>query len=129
EVDEAIWQVRQYDWIVFTSPTGVEAVAQRMDQLNVDARHFAGVRVAAVGESTAEVLRDRLRLRADLVPTQFVAESLAADLIAQQGVDGKKFLLLRADIARPALPRILMENGAVVTELTVYQTVPADALP
>lgn len=129
EVDETLWQVRQFDWVVFTSPTGVQAVADRMDQLKVDARHFAGVRIAAVGQATADALRAQLGLRPDLVPTQFVAESLAADLIAQQGVDGKKFLLLRADIARPALPRILMENGAIVTELTVYHTVVADALP
>jgi uroporphyrinogen III methyltransferase/synthase len=63
------------------------------------------------------------------VPTQFVAESLAGELIARQGAAGKRFLLLRADIARPALPKLLRDAGATVTELTVYETKLAPGLP
>ncbi len=129
EVDEALWRVREFDWLVLTSVNGVDAVAQRLEALKLDARQFAGVRIAAIGAATADALHSRLRLSADLVPTQFVAESLAAELIARHGVDGRKFLLLRADIARPALPTLLMRAGAVVTELTVYQTKIVDALP
>jgi uroporphyrinogen III methyltransferase/synthase len=44
-------------------------------------------------------------------------------------VKGKRFLLLRADIARPALPKLLCEAGAVVEDLVVYETRPVAALP
>ena len=58
-----------------------------------------------------------------------VAESLAAELIAKHDVAGKKMLLLRADIARPALPELLAEAGAEITEHVIYQTKLADGIP
>jgi uroporphyrinogen III methyltransferase/synthase len=128
-VDDAIRRVHDYQWLVLTSINGVEALAQRMDHLGLDARHFAGVKIAAIGDATEQSLRQLLGLRADLVPTRFVAESLAGELIAQQNVKGVKFLLLRADIARPALPTLLQQAGAIITELTIYRTQLAAALP
>ncbi|MBI1336655.1 MAG: uroporphyrinogen-III C-methyltransferase [Phycisphaera sp.] len=129
QIDEAIWKLRDYDWVVLTSSNGVEALALRMRLLNLDSRHLANVKIAAIGEATEEALRDKLNITADLIPTRFVAESLAADLIAKHGVDGKIMLLLRADIARPALPALLMDAGAIVTDLPIYQTKIADNLP
>ncbi len=129
DVDAAIRRITDYDWLVLTSVNGVEALAQRLDYLQLDARHFGGVKIAAIGDATADTLHSRLQLRADLVPTRFVAESLAAELIAQHDVKDKRLLLLRADIARPALPKLLTDAGANVTELAVYQTHRAAALP
>ena len=104
-------------------------MAERLEAMSLDSRHLAGVKIAAIGDATADALHEQLRLRADLIPTRYVGESLAADLIARHGVSGRKMLLLRADIARPALPKLLTEAGAVVTELVVYQTRLAAALP
>lgn len=127
--DRAIQSIGDFQWLVLTSINGVEALAQRVEQMGLDARHFHGVKVAAIGEPTAEALRRSLGLRADLVPTRFVAESLAAELIARHAVAGQRFLLLRADIARPALPRLLSQAGASVEEHTLYETRPAASLP
>ena len=126
-VDEAIRGVSRYDWLVLTSVNGAAALADRLDALGLDARQLGvggsgGVKVAAIGDATEAALNNRLSIRADLTPTRFVAESLAAELIAKHGVAGQRMLLLRADIARPALPKLLAEAGAVVEELTVYQT-------
>lgn len=128
-VDTAIRDITRYDWLVLTSANGVAALRARLSKLGLDARAFAGVKLAAIGEVTAEVMRRDLGLTPDLVPTRYVAESLAADLIAQHAVKGKRFLLLRADIARPAIPRLLTEAGAVVEDLTIYETRPAASLP
>ncbi|MCC6579739.1 MAG: uroporphyrinogen-III C-methyltransferase [Phycisphaeraceae bacterium] len=128
-IDEALRNVRSYDWIVLTSVNGVETMAQRLATLKLDSRSLAGVRIAAIGDSTAQTLRDRMGIEADLVPTRFVAESLAGELLAKQDVRGKRFLLLRADIARPALPKLLTEAGAVVVDLCIYQTRRAESLP
>lgn len=129
EVDAVIRDVKNYDWLVLTSGNGVSALADRMAEMNLDARHLAGVKIAAIGTSTADAFADELNIIPDLIPTQFVGESLAAELIAKHDVAGKKMLLLRADIARPALPKMLAEAGALVTEHVIYQTKLADTLP
>ena len=129
EVDQAIRDIKQYDWLILTSTNGVEALASRLNVLGLDARHFTSAKVAVIGDATGEALHERVGLRADLVPRRFVAESLASELIEQHDVAGKKLLMLRVDIARPALPALLTEVGADVTELVVYQTKLAAALP
>jgi uroporphyrinogen III methyltransferase/synthase len=131
KVDDALRDLKQFDWLVLTSINGVEALTRRLAQLGGDARSLAGVRVATIGEPTAAALHAQLGIRADLVPPppEFVAESLAAALIARGDIKGKRFLLLRADIARPALPKLLAEAGAVVTDLAIYETRPAPGLP
>ena len=107
----------------------VTALKDRMAIMNLDARHLAGIKIAAIGSATADALAEHLNIIPDLVPTKFVAESLAGELIAEHDVAGKKILLLRADIARPALPKLLGEAGAKITEHVIYQTKLADGLP
>ncbi len=128
-VDDAIGHIDQYDWLVLTSVNGVAALAQRLEYLRLDARHLATVKVAVIGDVTGTALRTQLGVVADLMPERFVAESLAQQLIDQHSVTGKRCLLLRADIARPALPKLLSQADADVTELTVYQTKRANELP
>ncbi len=129
ELDRAIGEIAGYDWLILTSGNGVEALADRLGALGFDARQLAGVKVAGVGEATVEMLRRRLGVRADFVPGRTMGEALAEEIIAKEGVGGKKVLLLRADIARPALPRLLCEAGAEVRELVVYQTRIVAGLP
>lgn len=128
-VDETIKSANDFDWLILTSINGVTALKDRMAIMNLDARHLAGLKIAAIGASTADALAEQLNIIPDLVPTKFVAESLAAQLIAEHDVAGKKMLLLRADIARPALPKLLAEAGAKITEQVIYQTKLADRLP
>ncbi len=133
KIDDALTRLQHFDWLVVTSANGVEALASRMAALKLDSRALANVRIAAIGDATAEMLSRRLNIRADLVPHTFVAESLAEGLIAAEsargGITGKRFLLLRADIARQALPQMLTAAGAVVEEYAAYSTARADSLP
>jgi len=129
QVDRALRNVRRFDWLVLTSANGVTALAAALGRIGMDARGLAGVRLAAIGDATARALRAELGLDADLVPKQFVAEALAAELSTRQRIKGKRFLLLRADIARPALPELLKRRGGLVTELAVYQTRMTPDLP
>lgn len=128
-VDAELARVNDYHWLILTSVNGVEALAQRLAAINRDARHLSGVKIAAVGDATAEALSTKLGIRADLVPTRFVAESLAGELIAREDVNGKRVLLLRADIARPTLPQMLRDAGAQVTDCVAYETRLAEELP
>ena len=109
-----------YAWVVFTSANGVDTFFPALAGLNFDVRAFGGVRVAAIGPATAARLEAR-GLRPDLIPEEFVAESLAADLIPSM-TPGSRVLLARAASARPALREILGDAGFAVDELPLYET-------
>lgn len=128
EVDEAIQKINQYDWLVLSSINAVQTLAQRLDALSLDARHFAGVKIAVIGEPTAEALQTLVGLKADLSPARFIGESLAQVMI-KQGVKDQSILCLRADIARPKLPEMLETAGANVTQVTAYESQIVDTLP
>lgn len=118
------------DWIIFTSAAGVRLTRERMKQLKLDARALAGIKVAAVGDKTAEAVADAFSIEADCAPARFVAEALAAELHSRGEIAGKRFLLLRADIARPVLVEQLVAYGAAaVRDADVYRTRLASALP
>ena len=117
-------EVGQYDWVVFTSPTGV---ARFFEQLR-DARGLGGVRVAAIGPGTAAALADR-NVVADLVPEQYVAESLLEALSDEVGPDEVgpggpvRVLIPRAETARDLLPDGLAAAGWDVDVVPAYRTV------
>jgi uroporphyrinogen III methyltransferase/synthase len=130
-IDQALLGVRDgaFDWLVLTSPNGARAVFERMDAIGMDARGLAKVKIAAVGPGTAEAMRQHL-IHPDLIAEQFTTESLAGSL-AQRivGESGKRVLLMRADIATPALARTLAEAGANVHDVVAYRTVRPATLP
>ncbi|HEV2477824.1 MAG TPA: uroporphyrinogen-III synthase, partial [Candidatus Dormibacteraeota bacterium] len=99
----------QFDWIVITSAAGVAALPEVP----------GGPRWAAVGEVTARALRAR-GIEVDVVPAQANGAALAAVIPA---VEGKRIALVRASQADPDLPSTLRERGAIVDELTAYETV------
>ena len=121
ELDGAIRSLSSYDWAVLTSANGVDALFGRMTVLGLDSRALGGVKVAAIGPATAQALA-RYGIRADLVPGEYVAESIVAEM-ERLGVRGARVLLARADIARKALPEGLTRLGAEVHDVTAYRTV------
>lgn len=127
-VDAAIGQLDQYRVLCFTSPNGVDFFCGRAMARGVDARALAGLRIAAVGPATAEMLRLRF-LRADVVPGVFTTEAMAEAILALGDLAGQRVLLARADIARPQLADALRAGGAKVDEVTLYRTVRPDSLP
>jgi uroporphyrinogen III methyltransferase/synthase len=107
--------VGQYEWVVFTSANGVDALFAKLR----DTRDLAGPKVAAIGPGTAEALLRR-GVRADLVPQRFVAESLLESFPPGSG----RVLLARAAVARDVLPEGLAQKGYDVDVLAVYRTQP-----
>jgi len=116
----ADFAVGRYQWVVFTSPRAVE----RFLPLLRDARSFRTAAIAAIGPGTAAALAGH-HLRADLVPTEFVAESL---VVAFPQGDGE-VLLPRAAVARDVLPNGLAAKGWSVDVVEAYRTVVAEADP
>ncbi len=127
-LDQAITRAAhgEYDWIVFTSANGVMAIAQRLAHLGLNGNALRDVRIAAIGPATAKAVRSLLHRDVDVIPDAYVAEALAE---AFDEVRGRRFLLPRADIARPALPQALRAAGALVDEVAAYRTVVAQGGP
>lgn len=123
-VELSIPDLDRYDWVVFTSANGVTGLFERgLDPYGLDARVFAGCRIATIGPGTAAALAAR-GLRADLVPERFVAESLL-EAFPPPAAPGERVLLARAAVARDVLPEGLRDCGYEVDVLDVYRTVPA----
>ena len=53
----------RYQWVAFTSVNAVRAIREKFEEYGLDARAFAGIKVAAVGEQTAACAR-RVRRQA-----------------------------------------------------------------
>jgi uroporphyrinogen III methyltransferase/synthase len=129
-VDEALGRIGEYDWVVFTSQNGVSFARQRLAETGRDARAFGNCKIAAIGDATAREVREELFLNVDLCPESFVAEALADELANRGQVKGQRFLLLRADIARPVLRERLQRDGAAeVNDVPIYETRTAASLP
>jgi uroporphyrinogen III methyltransferase/synthase len=123
-LDGAISQLQRYQWLVFTSVNGVTNFFERLFFCGLDARALAHLRIAAIGEPTAELLKT-YGLRADLVPPAFTSVSLAQAFTNSETLAGKRMLLARADIAEKQLAQTLQDHGAVVDDVVTYRTVAA----
>ena len=123
EFAELVQDAHAYDWIVFTSPNGVEAFFEIFFKLYDDAREIGGAKIAAIGPATAQRVRD-FHLHVDLQPEEFVAEAVAREFQKQGGIENLRILLARAEKARDVLPRQLSSLGAIVDEAFAYRTVP-----
>jgi uroporphyrinogen III methyltransferase/synthase len=122
EFAELVQDSHGYDWIVFTSPNGVDAFFEIFYKLYDDAREIGAAKIAAIGPATAQRVRD-FHLHVDLQPEEFVAEAVVREF-AKQGVENLRILLARAEKARDVLSRELSKLGAIVDEAFAYRTVP-----
>jgi uroporphyrinogen III methyltransferase / synthase len=121
----------RYEWIAFTSVNAVKAVREKFEEYGLDARAFSGLKIAAVGDKTAQSIAD-WGLRADLVPS---GEQSAAGLLADwpeydEGLDPiNRVFLPRADIATENLVAGLIDLGWECDDVTAYRTVRAAPPP
>ncbi|GAB4505052.1 MAG: hypothetical protein Fur0043_20470 [Anaerolineales bacterium] len=130
-LQRAIEKLHCYDWVVFTSANGVEAVfnviAKEQSNLPIGKRLASSSgndnrpQVAAIGPKTAAALEAR-GVRPDFVPREYVAEAILPGL---GDLRGRWVLLPRAEIARKALPEAIVQAGGIAHEIAVYRTVPA----
>jgi len=118
----------RYQWIAFTSVNAVRAIRERFEQRGLDARHLAGLKIAAIGEATAVALQD-FGVRADLLPPPESQSSVGLlEVWPERDPDldpiGRVFLP-RADIATEKLVAGLEGLGWEVDDITAYRTVRA----
>ena len=113
-----------YDWIVFTSPNGVDRFFEMFYKLYNDARSIGGVKIAAIGPGTAEKIKS-YHLSVDLLPEEFVAEGLVK-AFKEVNVENQTILWVKAEQTREIISNELTGLGAIVDEAIAYRTVPED---
>jgi uroporphyrinogen III methyltransferase / synthase len=121
----------RYEWVVFTSSNAVRAVREKLAEYGLDARAFAGLKVAAVGDQTAAALVD-LGIAPDLVPTGQQSSEGLLEVWPPYDKDLdpiNRVLLPRADIATDTLIAGLTELGWECDDVTAYRTVRAAPPP
>ena len=123
EFAELVKDAHTYEWIIFTSPNGVDAFFEWFYRLFQDARAIGGARIAAVGPATAARVRE-FHLNVDVQPETFVAEALVKALEAEGSVENVNMLLVRPESTREVVAQELTKLGAIVDEAIAYRTVP-----
>ena len=123
----------RYEWIGFTSVNAVRAIREKFTEFGLDARAFAGLKVAAVGGVTATALRE-WGIEPDLVPTGESEQSASGLLEVWPPFDEvldpiNRVFLPRADIATDTLVAGLQRGGWEVDDITAYRTVRAAPPP
>jgi uroporphyrinogen III methyltransferase/synthase len=116
-LDEALRSINDFDWIVFASRYAVAAVTERV------AAAPATLRVAAVGQATAQVLHQR-GWPVDLLPEDANAAALVS-AFATKPISGMKVLFPASSRALPTIAVGLTQLGAKVVQVEAYRTEPA----
>jgi uroporphyrinogen-III synthase len=119
-VDEVMRGTERYDWLFLTSQNALRALEERCERLGVVlANRMRGVRIAAVGPTTAEAAKGA-GLSVEHVATSRYGKALVEEL--SQSIEGKWILLPRSDRADPELVEELEGWGAKVKEIVAYKT-------
>ena len=119
-LDEALKNIRSYDWLILTSANGVEAMWERIRKLRLTRRTLKHLEIAAIGPATKKAIVKH-GLKVKMVPEEYVAESVVKGL--RDKVNGKRVVLIRAKIARDVIPDELQAAGAQVDVIEAYETV------
>jgi len=119
-LDDALKNIRNYDWLILTSANGVEAMWERVRKLRIARQALKHLQIAAIGPATKKAIVKH-GLKVKMVPEEYVAESVVKGL--RDKVNGKRVVLIRAKVARDVIPEELRAAGARVDVVEAYETV------
>ena len=117
---EAFEKLDTYQWIIFTSPAGVEIFFDEMDRKEMDVRSLGQAKIAVIGEGTKKKLKEH-HLLADFVPDVYDGDTLGAEL-AKELQGNEKILIPRAEAGNKKLTELLEQTGAQVDDIATYPT-------
>ena len=119
-LQKAIKELNTYQWLVFTSPSGVRIFFDELRAEKKDIRALAGLQIAALGSGTAKVLESH-GLYPELIPEIFDGEALGKAL-AEKLSGTEKLLIPRAALGGRELIEELQKKGVVVDDIPTYDT-------
>lgn len=125
ELDQAIAEIEQIDYLVLTSVNAVNAFFDRLAEQGQAINTLTRLHTVAVGPKSAEAIAARGG-SVNLVPKDYRAEGVVA--LLKDRVSGKRLLYPKAALARDLIPAELAAAGAEVIAPVAYASAPpADA--
>ncbi len=121
ELESALAKIETYDWIIFTSKNGVDIFFQN----KIDLKKLKNTKFATIGPKTKKSLNG-YGFYPEFITSQFITESVI-DAFSQIDLKGKKILLPVAKLAKKILPEKLIEFGAIVENISIYDTLMPDS--
>ncbi|MEW6109683.1 MAG: uroporphyrinogen-III C-methyltransferase [Nitrospirota bacterium] len=135
EMDRTIHNIDSYDWLIFTSSNGVKYFFRRFFEIDRDIRELGSIKICAIGAKTAGEIR-KMGLKVNMVPEKFRAEGLIEAFIKEgrrhkakggsknnKHLQGMRFLLPRAEVAREIFPEKIRELGGEIDIPVAYRAV------
>lgn len=120
-------ELNSYDWIIFTSRYGVRFFFESLDQLEVDIRALASIKIASVGNVTTAELRKN-RIKPDLESTTESAEGIV-NHFRENRISNQKILLPRSNKGLKFLSEELLALGNNVIDVAIYENEPNKDAP
>lgn len=119
--DGIVKKIGGFDWVVFTSPAGVDIFFRKMTEKRIDARIFSRCRIAGVGGGTAKEL-EKYNIFCDLIPEKYYVKCLGEKL-AQAAKPDEKIIILRAENGSSELTDGLDSGNLYYEDTHIYKTV------
>lgn len=117
DLTELISDSSAFEFIIFTSSNAVEVFSNLVADYKPD---LSRTRVAVVGSGTAETCRSH-GIYIHIMPEEFSAKGLIKKF-SELNISGKKILIPGSAISRDELRNGLMDLGAYVVSLPIYET-------
>ncbi|MEA5504757.1 uroporphyrinogen-III synthase [Halotia wernerae UHCC 0503] len=122
KLDEAITNLRQFEWLIFTSINGIDYFIERLTHLGHNITELLKIKIAVVGQKTAKRLNE-YGLRSDFLPPEFVSDSLIASFPKRDNLQGTKILYPQLEEGgRENIVEELTILGAEVQAVPTYQS-------
>ena len=113
----------KYNWIVFTSPNGVDAFFDMVLSVKGDVRAIGNARIASIGPGTTAAIK-KYHIKTDITAQESMADGLVESLKTIPSWNDVTVMIPRAEKARDILPDALTAWGAKVTAVTAYKNIP-----
>lgn len=121
EVKDVFFKSYNFDYIIFTSANAAEIFAQAENLYKPD---FSKTKIAVVGKSTAEKC-SKFGIYVHMIPEEYSAKGLLKKF-SELNITGKKFLIPCSSLSRDELSNGLIEQGADVSTIKIYDVVQND---
>lgn len=126
-LSRVLLRLSEFDWLVFTSPSGAAYFFDEMRERGMDLRLLSGRRIAVIGPATAEEFEKR-GIFPDYMPPRYYARDLGEGL-CREASPGSRVLLLRAGEGSDALTEALCAGGLAYEDTALYDTRTAPQTP
>lgn len=123
-------KINDFDWLIFTDLDSVEYFLQLLEENEINIFELDALRICALGEAVADRLRFQ-QLHSDVIPPDIqppsVISALKDYIFDENEFSETKFLIIKESKAEYEISGLLCGKNALVTEISVYQSVFQDS--